>query len=67
MAASRTILEQSPQRIFSLSGHRHYGYPLSLVNGVTYFTDQALCEHPYFYYLLHTDSEAGGVQEFTLA
>ena len=66
-AALRTILEQSPRRLFALSGHRHNGYPRSCLNGVTYFTGRALCEHPYTYYLLRTDSEAVVIQEHTLA
>ena len=64
--AIREIIEQSPRRILSLSGHRHYGYPLIRHNGVTSFTGCALCERPYIYYILHAEPQTVTVQELSV-
>ena len=63
-AEIRAIMEASPRRLLSLSGHLHRGHPLVTHNGVTYFIGGALCEHPFRYYLLHTDADEITVQEF---
>ena len=66
-AEIRAIMEASPRRLLSLSGHLHRGHPLVTHNGVTYFIGAALCEHPFPYYLLHTDTDEITVQEFPAA
>ena len=63
-AEIRAIMEASPRRLLSLSGHLHRGHPLVTHNGVTYFIGAALCEHPFPYYLLDTDTDEITVQEF---
>ena len=63
----RAIMEASPRRLLALSGHLHRGHPLVTHNGVTYFIGAALCEHPFRYYLLHTDADEITVQEFHAA
>ncbi len=62
-AEIRAIMEASPRRLLSLSGHLHRGHPLVTHNGVAYFIGGALCEHPFRYYLLHTDTAEITVQE----
>ena len=62
-AEIRAIMEASPRRLLSLSGHLHRGHPLVTHRGVTYFIGAALCEHPFPYYLLHTDADHVTVQE----
>ena len=66
-AEIRAIMEASPRQLLSLSGHLHRGHPLVTHNGVTYFIGGALCEHPFRYYLLHTDAGEITVQEFHAA
>lgn len=63
----REILEHSPRRLVVLSGHRHAGHPLTVHRGVTYFTGRALCEHPYPYYILHTEGAALRVEALRVA
>ena len=61
-AAIRAVLEEAsgggagagPGRLLALSGHNHRGSPLTAHRGVSYLTGRALCEHPFPYYLLHT-------------
>lgn len=60
----RTILEASPRKILSLSGHLHRGHPLVTHNGVSYLVGRALCEHPFPYHMLHTRAEKIDIQEF---
>ena len=66
-AEMRAIMEASPRRLLSLSGHLHRGHPLVTHKGVTYFIGGALCEHPFRYYLLHTDAAEITVQELHAA
>ena len=66
-AEIRAIMEASPRRLLSLSGHLHRGHPPVTHDGVTYFIGGALCEHPFRYYLLHADADEITVQEFHAA
>ena len=62
----RALMEGSPRRVVSLSGHYHRGYPLTVHNGVRYFTGRALCEAPYPYYVIHVEDDAARVEEHVL-
>lgn len=66
-AVIRGIMEQSPRRLVSLSGHCHAGHALEQHNGVTYFTGRALCEFPYPYYLLHVDGPSLRIEARAIA
>ena len=57
------ILEASPRRIFSISGHYHAGIPPILHRNVTYFCGKALCEAPHAWYVLETDGDTISVEE----
>jgi len=65
-AAIREIMEGSPRRIFSISGHFHPGVPAARHNGVAYFCAGALCESPFPRYILDTGGEEITVKEETL-
>jgi DNA repair exonuclease SbcCD nuclease subunit len=65
-AEIRAVLETSPRRLLVLSGHNHAGHALSVHNGVTYLTAQALCERPYFYYLIDLNGPTSSVQQLAL-
>ena len=43
----QAIMEQSGRRIFSLSGHYHRGFDLTVKNGVSYFCGKAMCQAPF--------------------
>jgi 3',5'-cyclic AMP phosphodiesterase CpdA len=72
-AAIRAVLEGAsgrgpdPERLLALSGHNHRGSPLTTHRGVTYLTGRALCEHPFPYYLLHTEGAQVRVEERAVA
>ncbi|HEX2515936.1 MAG TPA: metallophosphoesterase [Chloroflexota bacterium] len=74
-AAIRAVLEEAagrgasagPGRLLALSGHNHRGSPLTTHRGVSYLTGRALCEHPFPYYLLHTQGSVVRVEERTVA
>jgi hypothetical protein len=65
----RALMEASPRKVLSLSGHYHRGHALYEHNGVHYLTARALCESPYPYYVIEADGEAGAlrVEERVLA
>ena len=65
-ASIRDVMERSPRRVVSLSGHYHRGYPLAEHNGVRYLTARALCEAPYPYYVLEVEGEEVKVEEASL-
>jgi len=65
-AGIRAVMERSPRKVVSLSGHFHRGYALAEHNGVQYFTARALCEAPYPYYVLEVDGEEVRVEERSL-
>ena len=64
-AAIREIMEGSPRRIFSISGHFHPGVPAANQNGVAYFCAGALCENPFPRYILDTGGEEITMKEET--
>ncbi|HET7771699.1 MAG TPA: metallophosphoesterase [Chloroflexota bacterium] len=66
-AQIRGLMEGSPRRVVSVSGHYHRGYPLTEHNGVRYFTGRALCEAPYPYYVIEVEGEEVRVEEAPLA
>jgi 3',5'-cyclic AMP phosphodiesterase CpdA len=74
-AAIRAVLEEAagrgasagPGRLLALSGHNHGGSPPTTHRGVSYLTGRALCEHPFPYYLLHTQGSVVRVEERTVA
>jgi hypothetical protein len=66
-AQIRALMERSPRRVVSLSGHYHRGHALTEHNGVRYFTGRALCEAPYPYYLIQVEGQDVRVEEGTLA
>jgi 3',5'-cyclic AMP phosphodiesterase CpdA len=66
-AELRGVMERSPRKVVSLSGHYHRGYPLAEHNGVQYLTARALCEAPYPYYVVDVEGDAVQVTEGSLA
>ena len=58
----RALLERSPRKVVSLSGHYHRGHALYEHSGVRYLTARALCEHPYPYYVIDADGKTGEVR-----
>jgi 3',5'-cyclic AMP phosphodiesterase CpdA len=72
-AAIRAVLEEAsgadagPGRLLAISGHNHRGSPLTVHRGVSYLTGRALCEHPFPYYLLHTEGPQVRVEERSVA
>lgn len=63
-AEIRAIMETSPRKIFSISGHYHRGISPTVHNGVTYFCGKAICEDPFPYYIIDTDGDEISMQEF---
>ena len=59
----RGVMERSPRKVVSLSGHYHRGYPLTEHNGVQYLTARALCEAPYPYYVIEVEGDEVRVEE----
>jgi 3',5'-cyclic AMP phosphodiesterase CpdA len=62
-SAIREVMEASPRRILSLSGHYHPGAYVASHNGVTYMVGAALCEAPFPCYVLDLTREGLSVLE----
>jgi len=60
------VMESSPARLFSISGHYHQGFAPTIHNGVTYFCGKAIGESPFTYYILDTDGDKIDVKEFSV-
>lgn len=65
-SAIMKIMEESPRRIFSISGHFHPGVPAAKHNGVSYFCAGALCESPFPCYILDTSGKEISIKEEAL-
>lgn len=60
----RELMEASPRKILSISGHYHVGFRITRHNEVSYFCGKAMCEHPFPYYILDTGGDEIIIQEF---
>jgi len=59
----RRIMEESPRRIFSLSGHYHRGFDVIDHKGVGYFCGKAMCEVPFPCYIIELSDKEITVRE----
>lgn len=62
----RGIMEKSPRKIFSISGHYHHGFSTIQHNGVNYFCGSAMCENPFPYYILDTNADKITIQRYDI-
>lgn len=65
-AEIRAVMERSPRKVVSLSGHFHRGHSLAEHNGVRYLTARALCEAPYPYYVVEVGGDEVRIEERSL-